>query len=276
MAAIVVGGCTSPTQRIEQRASANQFQRLELPGRDFLHVAFSADASGHSDVLRVYVEHDGSPWVDGGTRPAVDPTPRVPLALELMALDVGPRLYLGRPCYMQRSMDERCHELVWTHQRFMPEIVDSMVAALRGFLSKYRFSRVVLVGHSGGGTLAWLMARQMSEVTQVYTLAANLDIDYWARIHKFSPLTGSSNPALLPDLPPEIVQVHFVGSLDDQVPVPVAKSFGRTHPNARIVVIPGFDHSCCWARRWPNLVTVDVEDPASVRREAEMRGDGVQ
>ena len=203
--------------------------------------------------MHVYVEHDGTPWLDL-THPAADPTPRSPLALELMAEDAGPRLFLGRPCYFAAIEDLACAPLLWTHRRYSPEVVASMAAALRRFLVPHPFRRVVLIGYSGGGTVAWLMAAQVPETAEVVTVAANLDTDDWTRIHDYSPLAGSLNPALMPSLSPRIAQVHYVGGRDRNVPPCVVQSFARGHPEARVIEVPEFDHECCWVERWPKLL----------------------
>ena len=159
-----------------------------------------------------------------------------------------------------------CDPLVWTHRRYSPEVVASMVAALRDFLALHPHRRVVLVGYSGGGTLAWLMARHVPEATGVVTIAANLDIDRWTSIHDYSPLTGSLNPALLPALPPAISQTHYVGGRDRNVPAAVVESFRRRHPEARVVIVADFDHECCWVERWPELLAEAGYHRSAARR----------
>ena len=79
-----------------------------------------------------------------------------------------------------------------------------MVAALRSFLSVHPYPHVVLIGYSGGGTLAWLMASRIPETTRVVTIAANLDIDEWTRIHGDSPLSGSQRRRLRHSMAPKI------------------------------------------------------------------------
>src|SRR6202171_365024 len=217
--AALLAACATPAERFGRRAIALGFASVDLQGAGFDHVAYAAGLLERSDSLHVYVEHDGTPWLDL-TRPAADPTPRMPFALELMAQDAGPRLFLGRPCYFAPKVEPNsvCAPLLWTHQRYSPEVVASMVAALRRFLALHPFRRVVLIGYSGGGTLAWLMAAQVPETAAIVTVAANLDTDGWTRIHGYSPLTGSLNPALMPPLPPTIGQLHYVGRRDRHVP----------------------------------------------------------
>lgn len=248
----LLAACATPAERFHERAAALGFERIALRGDGARHVSYVADAGTPSKTLRVYIEHDGTPWLDR-TRVADDPTPRTPMALEFMALDRGPRLLLGRPCYFGSQSDEGCTAIAWTHRRYAPEVIASMVAALRAFLAVHPFRQVELVGYSGGGTIAWLMAAQLSETVRVVTVAANLDSDLWARIHDFSPLAGSLNPALAPPLRSEVRQVHYVGGRDRNVPPTVVASFLQRHPEASMRMLAEFDHDCCWIARWPEL-----------------------
>jgi len=185
-----------------------------------------------------------------------------------MARDTGPRLLLGRPCYHDELRENpSCTELVWTHERYSDTVVASMTAALRSYLSAHPHPAVVLVGYSGGGTLAWLMASRVPETVRVVTVAANLDTDAWARGHGYSLLAGSLNPALAPALAPSIRQLHLVGERDTNVPPAVVRSFARAHADARVVEVPGYDHRCCWLEIWPRPVSdaADAEVGAALR-----------
>jgi hypothetical protein len=266
LVAALLAACATPAERFDRRANALGFSAIGLQGTGFHHVAYVAGALERSDTLHVYIEHDGTPWLDL-MHPAADPTPRSPLALELMAEDSGPRLFLGRPCYFAAREEPRsiCTPLLWTHQRYSPEVVASMVAALRHFLELHPFRRVVLIGYSGGGTLAWLMAAHVPETAEIVTVAANLDTDDWTRIHDYSPLAGSLNPALMPPLPPTISQFHYVGGRDRNVPPSVVQSFARRHPEARVIELADFDHECCWIERWPKLIE-QVQKPEEVEK----------
>lgn len=266
-AALLMVACATPTERITARAADLGFDELRLQGEGFRHVAFAAGLPSSSRTLHVYVEHDGTPWL-AGSRVSPDPTPRTPVALQLMAKDAGPRLWVGRPCYLVPTTEPGCDPLVWTHRRYAPEVVRSMVAAVRGFVAAHALRDVVLIGHSGGGTLAWLMAGEMPETTAVVTIAANLDTDAWARIHGYSALAGSQNPALMPALPPAIAQRHYVGGRDTNVPPSVVEGFAARHRDARIVVIADYDHECCWVSRWPQLLDAVLDDRGNPARSA--------
>ena len=251
---VALAACATPAERFDQRATALGLQATRLSGAAFTHRAYAADVRPDSGPLHVYIEHDGTPWIDVD-QVADDPIPRTPFALELMAKDSGPRLFLGRPCYFDAREDRLCNPWVWTHGRYSMTVVTSMVAALRGFLSVHPYPNIVLIGYSGGGTLAWLMASRIPETTRVITIAANLDIAEWTRIHGYSPLSGSLDPALAPDLAPAIDQLHYVGGRDTNVSPSIARAFARRHPEAHVIEIPEFDHRCCWIERWPELVS---------------------
>lgn len=249
--AVLLAACATPAQRFAQRAADLGFIATTLPGTHFRHVAYVAGLDSRLDSLHVYIEHDGTPWIDHRVV-ADDPTPRTPFALELMARDSGPRMLLGRPCYFEA--DAACDPLLWTHSRYSPEVVASMVAALNAFVVQHSIRSVVLIGYSGGGTLAWLMAASAPDIVGVVTVAANLDTDAWTQTHGYSAMQGSRNPASLPPLPAAVVQLNYFGGRDANVTPSVARSFALRHPEAKVVEIAEFDHVCCWIERWPQLL----------------------
>lgn len=267
-AVALLTACASPAERFERRAAQLGFTSIRLHGDGFDHRAYAAQAGQGGDTLHVYIEHDGTPWA-AIDRVSDDPTPRTPYALEMMSRDSGARLMLGRPCYFQVQAAPPCDPSIWTHERYSPQVVASMVTALRRYLSSYPYRHVVLIGYSGGGTLAWLMAAQLPETTAAVTIAANLDIDAWARLHGYSLLAGSLDPAVSPPLPPAIVQRHYVGGRDSNVPPSIVRSFARRHPEAAVIEIAGFDHVCCWIEQWPRLlVGTGVAAPGSRQADA--------
>jgi pimeloyl-ACP methyl ester carboxylesterase len=129
-----------------------------------------------------------------------------------------------------------------------------MIVALQAYREAIGARKLVLVGYSGGGTLAWLMAARIPDVVAVVTVAANLDVELWTSLHGYTPMAGSLNPADSPPLSPSVKQVHYVGGRDRNVPPQVTRSFGAHHASARVVEIPDFDHTCCWVENWPDLL----------------------
>jgi pimeloyl-ACP methyl ester carboxylesterase len=143
---------------------------------------------------------------------------------------------------------------MWTSGRYSDAVVRSMVAALEELLGEREDRRLSLLGYSGGGALAMLMADRLGGVEQVVTLAANLDIDAWADLHGYSRLLGSLNPAEQAALPSGIRRLHLAGELDKKVPANLIKKAVSRDPLAEVRVLPGFGHRCCWVEHWPEIL----------------------
>ena len=143
-----------------------------------------------------------------------------------------------------------------------------MAQVLRQRLQREGANKLVLFGYSGGGVLAVLLANRLPQTSVVVTLAANLDIDAWADLHGYSRLSGSLNPAVEPALDSAIVQLHLVGGRDSNVRSTSRQSYLRIQPEAQAVVIPGYDHVCCWRDLWPKVlewVAIAGIDPTDQR-----------
>lgn len=239
--------------RADQIAHEFGYQKLQLPGAQFEHVAYFKPALG-ANALHVYIEHDGTPW-SNPTTPAADPTPENPLMLAMMSLDTAPALYLGRPCHFGTAAQPPCEPIWWTHRRFSPEVVHSMASALRHFLSMHRnFEALHFFGYSGGGVVATLMAAQFSATRRLVTVCAPLDVDGWIRLHRFTPMAGSINPVDQPPLAASVNQLHLAGAEDHVVPGHLIKPFVKKQAGAKYLEIAGFNHYCCWAESWRRLV----------------------
>jgi pimeloyl-ACP methyl ester carboxylesterase len=242
-------GCASPLHRAERIAARGDLRPLVIDGAGLHHRAFARSGSAREPLV-IFIEGDGSPWVDGGIRVATDPTPHSPLALELAAATPGPVLYLGRPCYFDFVSEKGCSGASWTSQRYCAELVGSMTAAATRYATGHGFKQVLLVGYSGGGTIAALMARDMPAVVGLVTVAGNLDPDTWARLHGYLPLSGR-NPALEPALPMKLLQLHLVGGRDRNVPYAAASAYLQHLAPKDVMQFEDFDHACCWTRVWP-------------------------
>jgi len=247
-----IAGCATPAQRAQALARSHGLAPLLLRGGRFQHHAFAA-TRGPAGLLVLFVDGDGLPWIRGGRQVAADPTPRVPLALELAAATPASVLYLGRPCYLEVRQPPECEARLWTAARYSPEVVASMSAAAGGYIAEHDFRQVLLVGYSGGGTLAVLMARAVPNVRGVISIAGNLDPDTWARLHGYLPLDGSLNPSLEPPLPAALKQWYLVGQRDAIVPTAASARYLERIPPERVWSYPRFDHRCCWVDEWPSV-----------------------
>lgn len=247
----VLAGCSPPGVNLRKEGAAQGFLPMELPGGDYRLLSFFKPGRPDGDVLHVYFEGDGLPWLSR-TRVAADPTPRNPLMLRLMALDPAPALYLGRPCYNGHANDPGCTPLLWTHQRYSPLVVDSMEKALESFLRNHRFRKVRFFGHSGGGALALLVAERTPGTESVVTIGGNLDIARWANYHGYSALAGSLNPSA--SKINTAAERHYYGAKDEQTPPDLFRDAIRRRPNARLILVPKFDHLCCWETIWAQIL----------------------
>jgi poly(3-hydroxybutyrate) depolymerase len=158
---------------------------------------------------------------------------------------------------------QNCGTPYWTNRRYAPEIIDSIGLAINTLKERSGADQVVLVGYSGGGAIAVLLAARRSDVVKVVTVVADLDLTYWTTRDRLSPLEGSLDPAAETQRLGVVRQVHFTGSKDDVVGTDVVVSFLRRLPPgtpARLVEMPGFTHECCWVKEWPSLVAQAVND----------------
>lgn len=253
----LLASCATPQQRLDRLAEEFGFQRLVIDGAGFQHIAYR-NRVPIDTVLHVYLDGDGSPW-RRRNRIAADPTPRQPLVLRLMARDPQPGLYLGRPCYHGLHRASGCSPLLWTAARYSQAVVDSLVSVLKNQLRHQPDIELVLIGYSGGGTLAMLMAEQLPRTRLVVTIAANLDTEAWTRQHGYSPLVGSLDPATRPPLPTP--QLHLLGDRDDNVPPALMEPVIQRQPCAQAERISGFDHRCCWLDIWPETLQRITDEP---------------
>jgi poly(3-hydroxybutyrate) depolymerase len=180
--------------------------------------------------------------------------------LDLIALDPAPAIYLGRPCYHGLGGEPACSPALWTSARYSEAVVESMATAARRAVEARGAERIVWLGYSGGGALAVLLAARVPQTSGVITVAANLDVDAWAERVGSSRLVGSLNPARRPPLPARVYQRHYVGGRDRAVPVEVARR------SAELVVVPDYDHRCCWTSLWPAVLS-DLERETQRRRD---------
>ncbi|MGB5599813.1 MAG: dienelactone hydrolase family protein [Thiothrix litoralis] len=251
----LLSACHSPAASFNMAATQRGFAAQQLEGQGFTHQVYQhTPASASHTRIHVYLDGDGSPWF-AKRHVTQDPTPLTPTVLALMQQDTQAALYLGRPCYHQTgAMPANCQERLWTSARYSPEVINSMVAALRHYVQTHSYEHLTLIGFSGGGTLAMLMAPRLPETKAVVTLAGNLDTAAWVKHHRYTPLTGSLNPATQAPLPAHIQQIHAVGEKDVTIPPALVTAAIRHQPNAQLHIFPNTDHQCCWEQHLPTLL----------------------
>lgn len=267
----LLAACSSvsaPSERglmADTLATQQGWQAHTLRGGGFQLRAYLSPAKA-VETLSIYLEGDGLAWLSRG-RPSTDPTPLHAVGLQLaLAQPEGVAAYVARPC--QFIADQAaCSRRYWTDARFAPEVVASLDDAVSQLKARFRARQLVLVGYSGGGALALLLAARRDDVGRVITVAGNLDPHAWATHHRLSALATSLTPADQRHALVKIPQQHLVGERDAIVPPELAQGFVAAYPPGSpfsVHVFPQHDHACCWAAEWPSLWRA-LQDEARAR-----------
>ncbi len=260
------------TARAAALAEAGGFQRLpdtEGGRASGLPVAAWLRPGARKDCLRVYLEGDGLAWRTRW-RSAADPTPVDPVGLRLALADASNAtlVYLARPCQLGGASRPPCRPLLWTAARYGEEVLQAVSDRLDGILPARTSGAgpageaagrpisdaldLTLVGYSGGGVLAALLAAHRDDVDRLVTIAAPLDLDHWTEARRVSPLRLSLSPMQETDRLRGIPQLHFVSEADGSVPVESTERFHEAlRPDApsRLHRIEGVGHAD-WPDRW--------------------------
>jgi len=246
--------CTPAWIKYDQVAKDLQLSRTVITTTYFNIAVYKNQQFGSAKRLHIYLDGDGSPWKSNGLLINEDPTPHRYLVLQLMSLDSSPAVLIGRPCYHGFNRDSYCHPLLWTHARYSEKVVSAISDALQTILKENNVSEVTLIGYSGGGTLAQLLAAKIQKTRAIVTLAGNFDLVAWAQLHEYSPLEGSLNPAERLPLPAHILQIHYVGSADDNIPPSLTEHYLSRKGMGEIQVLKGVDHYNGWLAHWPEIM----------------------
>jgi pimeloyl-ACP methyl ester carboxylesterase len=244
--AILVAGCRSLP------GSGTTLQAQEVAGLGFTHRLLVAGEVRGDGPRFVFFEGDGRPWSSDGLQAATNPDPLRAVAPGLAAAQGDGAIVLGRPCYHGRAADPGCEPGLWTSARYSEAIVASMATALERTLEASPPRPVVLVGVSGGGALALLVAERSPRVRAVVTLGANIDVDGWAKLHGYRPLEGSLDPLVTRPAAPGC-EIHIAAGRDTVVPAPLIRAAAARRQGAVFWIEDDADHGCCWQTLWPAI-----------------------
>lgn len=213
--------------------------------------------SGSKKPVRVYIEGDGFAWVSR-SRPSDDPTPRQPTGLMLAAADTSANVvYLARPCqFIGPPLPANCGATWWTDNRFSPQVVQTMNEALSQALRPWPDLHIELIGYSGGGAIAALIAARRDDVRSLRTVAGNLDVAYVNTAHNVSAMPNALSAIDVAPRLANLPQIHFTGSADTTVPPATARRFQQAAGGrcVRIEQVQGMTHGSDWAAVWPSLL----------------------
>jgi len=158
---------------------------------------------------------------------------------------------------MLPDRSRNCLETHWSDQRFSEDLVAASDQAISQLVTETAAPALDLVGYSGGGSLAVLLAARRQDVRSLRTVAGNLDHQEFSRYHRVSPLSGSLNPLDVAGKVALNPQLHFVGRQDDTVPERITERFlaALPAPNcAEKVEVEEADHTNGWLAQWPALL----------------------
>jgi hypothetical protein len=248
VAIFIFSGCSIPD--IQEReniatklANSNSLEKNSIKTKSFDIRTYYKNSSKKS--LRVYIEGDGFAWVNSHTISS-NPTPISPVSLQLASIDDSENiLYIARPCQYIKS--QKCTKSYWTNKRFAKEVVESINQTID--MTKNREQKIELVGFSGGGAIAVLVASMRDDVTKITTVAGNLNHKLLHQIHNVSQIPESLNPIDVVDKVSHIKQLHIVGANDHIITRDIAYSFkqkSKNRGNIKIITAPNCTHTKGW------------------------------
>lgn len=256
----LLGACAGVDPDLHANALAQSagLQREQVDTDNFVLTAFSRMTRADRP-LNIYIEGDGLAW-RSRNEPSDDPTPHQALGLALAVADPAPNVvYLARPCqFTPMALNPRCDVSYWTGRRYAPEVVASMNQAVSHFAARAPGQRINLVGYSGGGAVAVLIAAQRHDVASLRTVAGNLDHVAVNQLHGVSQMPESENPIDYARQVTTIPQIHFSGADDSVVPPGIAQRFVDAVAGqcTLLRIVPDMAHDSDWSRRWPALLAI--------------------
>ena len=250
----------SASQRFLGKANDYGFNEIVIPTENFALKAYTNTAfeNERGGILHIYLAGDGVPFFrDQYINP--DPTPKRALTLDLMALDQAPSILIGRPCYHYESRQDNQNTLCndhrwWTTHRYSEDVVNALNEAIRTYTSNNK--EIVIIGFSGGGTLAALLAQKLQNVRVVVGISPNLDIGAWTDFHDYTPLYGSLNPRdSIEKWPTGTRGILLSGQQDKNVPANLWRAHYEGVEHVEIINYANFTHTCCWSEIWPEFLS---------------------
>lgn len=220
-ALVLATGCAVKPFDLDSASAKSQLNPVAVKGSEFT-IQTLQPKSFTGTTLRVYIEGDGRAWITSRTV-SDDPTPIKSIVPTLALSDPAPAVYMARPC--QFVMTANCSQSLWTTERFSRKVIQAHSETLDTLKSKYGVQAFELVGYSGGGAVALLLAASRNDVAQVQTIAGNIDTQAWTSLKELAPLTGSLNPADFTDRLAELPQRHLIGLNDTVVPPEVGHAY---------------------------------------------------
>lgn len=258
---LFIFGCADSRKEAEESSFKNGFSRQIVKGGGFALTTYRKITDSKKPFV-FYIEGDG--FLGGRGYISSDPTPRDLMLLNLAFLDKRPNVvYIARPCqFTDPESDPKCSGTYWLDKRMSEEVIFSVNEVInKTNISGEKFS---LVGFSGGGGVAVLIAARNEKVKDVLTVAANLDheafTDFHSKIRSVSPMDGSLNPINFAFKVRNVPQLHLAGGKDERVPVSITEKYVKACSSSCVKskIFPKNTHSSGWKELWPEILNISI------------------
>ena len=254
--ALLSSGCVSKlSPKVRQYtadtvAQSGNLVQQKIATDDFLLTTYQRfDATADNKQMVVYIEGDGMAWISRDQLSS-NPTPVQPIALKLASIDTNVNvLYIARPCqYLWPQKMNRCSSRYWSDKRGSEEVISSINQAISIVKQKQNISSIRLIGYSGGGGIAALIADRRADVNEFVSVSGNLNYKLFTQTHDLSPMNGSIDPITVANQIGSIPQIHYVGADDKIIPKQIALSFSD-----KVKVINDVSHDN-WPDKWAQIL----------------------
>ncbi len=204
-------------------------------------------------TAHIYLEGDGKPYISA-SKINENPTSKRNLALRLMSHDDKLSFYLSRPCYGWEKIPSYCDTKYWTSARYSKVVVLALNDILDNLKEQFNLKNISIIGHSGGGTLAYLIAATRNDISAVLTIDPNLNHLRWADHYGFPKLTDSLEATNYLPLDSTVKVINLLGEKDKTIEKKLLLESTFQQKNVINLFYPNFTHHCCWERIWPQIL----------------------
>lgn len=262
VASLALTSCVmAPRTRIHSAdglAKKHHFVKKYVTGGDFKIVTYQRI----TDIMAPYVMYiEGDGYAFKRFSVSDDPTPINRMFLSLASIDKRRNIvYIARPCqYSLDLINPKCSDhAYWSDKRFSEEVIVAMNEVVKTIADD---KPVHLVGYSGGGAVAVLVAARNKSVASILTVAGNLDIVEFVKFHYDRPMIGSLNPRDYAQAVQSIPQLHVSSADDVIVPPFIMNGFISQMLSTHCVqqqIVNGPSHVNGWYKIWPWVLDIPI------------------
>ncbi len=250
-------GCSSvPLNDADASAVAVSMRRREITAGSFRLTTYSRIRDTNKPVT-IYIEGDVRGWLPSAD-PGIDATPDDSMGLRLAALDPSTNVvFISHPCQFGIG-DPACFDEFWEKGALAQQVFASINRAVDHVAIVFAHPQLNLVGYSGGGAVAAVLASRRRDVVSLRTIAGNLDPDGNGRAHASDPQNDFIDPMEIASRLALLPQEHFVGDKDVFVPPFLTENFVKAIGVSycvKVTHVPYATHQTGWQEVWASRAT---------------------